>query len=144
MSANKPTNCIDEVKENFRWTIEKHHKYSSISESTENQHKLKCLNYACFAVNNNKKTDAPENSQFACNSPDATDFDAQLCCLQKQEDFKRYNEKVSGPLKGCFCQGKVSCSTAFQISTLKLIVDLYIPLFVQNIAHFNRISLKTH
>ncbi|CAH8506665.1 unnamed protein product [Schistosoma margrebowiei] len=37
MSAKKPTNCIDEVKENFRWTIEKHHKYSSISESTENQ-----------------------------------------------------------------------------------------------------------
>ncbi|CAI2726283.1 unnamed protein product [Schistosoma spindalis] len=37
MSAEKPTTCIDEVKENFRWTIEKHHKYSSISESTENQ-----------------------------------------------------------------------------------------------------------
>uniref|UniRef100_A0A5K4F6F6 Peptidase_M13_N domain-containing protein n=1 Tax=Schistosoma mansoni TaxID=6183 RepID=A0A5K4F6F6_SCHMA len=31
----KPTSCIDEVKENFRWTIEKYHKYSSISESTE-------------------------------------------------------------------------------------------------------------
>ncbi|CAH8497382.1 unnamed protein product [Schistosoma intercalatum] len=37
MSAKKPTSCIDEVKENFRWTIEKYHKYSSISESTQNQ-----------------------------------------------------------------------------------------------------------
>ncbi|CAH8508905.1 unnamed protein product [Schistosoma rodhaini] len=33
----KPTSCIDEVKENFRWTIEKYHKYSSINESTKTQ-----------------------------------------------------------------------------------------------------------
>ncbi|CAH8504630.1 unnamed protein product [Schistosoma bovis] len=46
-----------------------------------------------YEVNNNKKADAPESSQFACNSPDATVFEAQLCCLQKQDEFKEYNEK---------------------------------------------------
>ncbi|CAH8497374.1 unnamed protein product [Schistosoma intercalatum] len=47
-----------------------------------------------YEVNNNKKPDAPESSQFACNSPDATVFEAQLCCLQKQDEFKEYNEKI--------------------------------------------------
>ncbi|CAH8507340.1 unnamed protein product [Schistosoma bovis] len=229
MSAKKPTSCIDEVKENFRWTIEKYQKYSSISESTQNQvlemfkqlkttfinslsskswssedEKQKFINLAneyqlsiitskslsaaerdsrdfifnneiseddylmnvyysqktkflksiykpldtdvepdafsfmpyisssvedklikvsagllnllyhkkgysmseqygtigwfigrqlMYEVNNNKKADAPESSQFACNSPDATVFEAQLCCLQKQDEFKEYNEK---------------------------------------------------
>ncbi|CAH8507323.1 unnamed protein product [Schistosoma bovis] len=243
----KPTSCIDEVKENFRWTIEKHHKYSSISESTQNQvlemfkqlkttfinslsskswssedEKQKFINLAneyqlsiitskslsaaerdsrdfifnneiseddylmnvyysqktkflksiykpldtdvepdafsfmpyisssvedklikvsagllnllyhkkgysmseqygtigwfigrqlMYEVNNNKKADAPESSQFACNSPDATVFEAQLCCLQKQDEFKEYNEKTytgHGDL-----QGKNSFYTSF-------------------------------
>ncbi|CAH8509757.1 unnamed protein product [Schistosoma haematobium] len=32
-----PTSCIDEVKENFPWTIERHHEYSTISESKKNE-----------------------------------------------------------------------------------------------------------
>uniref|UniRef100_A0A094ZYK5 Uncharacterized protein n=1 Tax=Schistosoma haematobium TaxID=6185 RepID=A0A094ZYK5_SCHHA len=95
-----------------------------------------------YEVNNNKNADAPETSQVACNSPDATVFEAQLCCLQKQDEFKENNEKVSGPLKSCFCQGKVSCSTAIEISTLELIFELSKPFFLQNIDNSMRISLK--
>uniref|UniRef100_A0A5K4F6P1 Peptidase_M13 domain-containing protein n=1 Tax=Schistosoma mansoni TaxID=6183 RepID=A0A5K4F6P1_SCHMA len=32
-----PTSCIDEVKENFQWTIERNHEYSSISESRKRE-----------------------------------------------------------------------------------------------------------
>uniref|UniRef100_A0A5K4F8K3 Peptidase_M13_N domain-containing protein n=1 Tax=Schistosoma mansoni TaxID=6183 RepID=A0A5K4F8K3_SCHMA len=45
-----------------------------------------------YEVNNNKEEDNHGNSQSSCMSEEATDSEAQICCLQEQDSFKDYNK----------------------------------------------------